>query len=110
MWAFQFGIPTAAAMWGAHIGIGFATVITHSGFYVVVLLCVVADPALGAVLMMSYWVGRTLPIWLAPVVLTDYRSGGQATKELQHDSAFYRHLAATGLGLIALAVLVIARG
>jgi hypothetical protein len=44
MWASEFGFVIAAAMWGAHIGLGVATVITFGGLYCILL----ASAALGA--------------------------------------------------------------
>lgn len=37
-WVYEFGLPTAAGMWGAHIGLGLTTVITHGGLYALVLV------------------------------------------------------------------------
>jgi cytochrome c biogenesis protein CcdA len=66
-WVYQFGWTTAAAMWGFHIGIGFATVTTYGGFWLIVAIIVVhANLMLGCCLMAAYWVGRTMPLWTVP--------------------------------------------
>jgi hypothetical protein len=78
-WAHEFGFVTASAMWGFHIGLGLATRITYGGF--LVLLAVVfasADVRYGLIVMLAYWLGRTMPVWLLP-----WLSGAdQKTEEL----------------------------
>ncbi len=68
-WALQFGHVTGAAMWGAHIGIGFATVIKHGGLYLVAACALMLGPLEGALLMSAFWVGRALPMWVTPLVV-----------------------------------------
>ncbi len=78
-WANEFGFAMASAMWGLHIGLGFATRITYGGFLVLVAMAIaVGQPAYGAVLLLMYWVGRTMPVWLVPELIWQ----GQAAEEL----------------------------
>jgi hypothetical protein len=64
-WAYEFGFVRAASMWGFHIGLGFATVITYGGFWFLVSAIVaVGSPTFGALVMGVYWLGRSLPLWL----------------------------------------------
>lgn len=103
VWAWDYGIAQGATMWGAHIGLGFATVITHGGFYVIVLVAAIHGPVIGAAVYALYWLGRTLPIWLAPLLA---RRAGQSEllmQQLLEPAAAYRHLAMTGLVCVALA-------
>ena len=104
-WAFQFGMTPAAAMWGAHIGIGFATVIKHGGFYVLVGFAFLSEPPLAALLMSIYWFGRTLPILAAPLLTSDIGNAEKLVQTLTAANAAYRHVAAAGL-LIAAAVAI----
>lgn len=68
-WVHQFGFVLAATMWGFDIGLGVATYIIYSGFWVLLALAfIVADPAYAAILMLTYWFGRVLPVWVAPVL------------------------------------------
>ena len=68
-WAYAFGWTTAAAMWGFHIGVGFATVITYPGFWALVaLILATGTVGSGVAIFGAYWLGRTLPLWLAPVL------------------------------------------
>jgi cytochrome c biogenesis protein CcdA len=57
-------------MWGMHIGLGFATRVTHGGFWALVAVALaIGDPVYGALLMLVYWLGRALPVWVAPRLL-----------------------------------------
>lgn len=68
-WVHEFGFATASAMWGVHIGLGFATRVTYGGFWVLVPVAVASRRAyFGAALMLAYWLGRALPVWMAPVL------------------------------------------
>lgn len=103
-WAFQFGFVPAAAMWGAHIGIGFVTVIAHGGFFVLVGFCTVLKPSLSAMLMATYWVGRTLPVWVTPL-LTRSEDAGKLGALVIARSEAYRHIAALGIALFGAAAI-----
>lgn len=71
VWAHEFGFVVASAMWGLHIGLGFATRVTYGGFWILVAVTLaLGDPIYGALLMLAYWLGRALPVWIAPVLLT----------------------------------------
>ena len=72
-WVRDYGWTSAAAMWGFHIGLGFATVITYGGYYALLGLVVMfGEPLYGATLLGVYWLGRVLPFWAAVPVF--YRS------------------------------------
>lgn len=99
MWAMRFGLITGAAMWGAHIGIGFATVIRHGGFYALVFLALALGPELGAGILVCYWLGRTGPIWAAPII-TDNKQGSKLQEAVSNGSVSYRLCHATGLAIL----------
>lgn len=66
-WFDEFGPLGAAWLWGLHLGVGFATRVNFGGLWALAVLAVgIADPLFGALLLASYWLGRTLPVWLAP--------------------------------------------
>lgn len=72
-WAHYFGFVMASAMWGFHIGLGFATRVNFGGFWVLVALAVaLASPLYGAVVMLVYWMGRALPVWLGPGLVASF--------------------------------------
>lgn len=59
--------PVAAGVWGLDIGLGVATYITFSGFWLPLTLALLFEsPTMGMSLMASYWLGRALPVWLLP--------------------------------------------
>jgi len=69
-WAHEFGFVAASAMWGFHIGLGLATSVTYGGLWVLVaVILVLAEPVYGSMLMLAYWLGRALPVWVAPKLL-----------------------------------------
>jgi cytochrome c biogenesis protein CcdA len=69
VWAHEFGFIGASALWGFHIGLGFATRVTYGGFWAFVALgLALGNPLYGATLMLVYWLGRALPLWLAPAL------------------------------------------
>jgi hypothetical protein len=68
-WVHEFGFIGSAAMWGAHIGLGFATRITYGGYWVLVVAAVASGkPSYGATLLLVYWFGRTFSVWIAPAI------------------------------------------
>jgi hypothetical protein len=92
MWADRFGFTQGAAMWGAHIGLGVATVIRHGGLYVVVGAAVVLPPLLAALLFATFWLGRALPMWLIPTVSNSV-DGDHLMHEILSDSVPFRVVA-----------------
>ena len=66
-WAREFGFPTASAMWGFHLGLGFFTYASHGGFlFLVGAALVIGSPIHSVLLMMVYWLGRAASVWVAP--------------------------------------------
>jgi len=97
-WAHDFGFPMAFAMWGFHIGLALVTRITFGGLWILVALAIMSGkPSLGAVLMLAHWLGRALPVWVAPRLLCDTRSARGETDVVGAEAAPYRHLASLGL-------------
>lgn len=69
-WAHEFGFVGASFLWGLHIGLGFFTRITYSGFWLLAAIALTGgDPFFGAALMSAYWLGRVLSVWVAPLLL-----------------------------------------
>jgi cytochrome c biogenesis protein CcdA len=97
-WAREFGFVMASAMWGFHIGLGFATRITYGGFFVLAaMVLAVGDPVYGAIVMLGYWLGRSIPVWLAPALWSAHRPEELVITILDNRSK-YRQL--VGLGLL----------
>lgn len=101
VWAVEHGMITGSAMWGAHIGLSFATVVQHGGFFIVVSLALVNGAATATLLMAAYWIGRTLPLWFAGTLPLSQCSGPDLLRALLRRRAAYRHCAAIGLLMFA---------
>lgn len=97
MWAMRFGFVTGAGMWGSHIGLGFATVIRHGGIYAIAGCALFLDPLKTALLMATFWIGRTLPIWATPLLTSDERDGSIVMDMLLKRADAYRICAFAGL-------------
>jgi hypothetical protein len=96
-WSIEYGMITGAAMWGGHIGLAFATVVQHGGFFVIALLALTGGPAYASVLLAVYWLGRTLPMWFARILPLDQCTAPTLSPALLGNRAPYRHAAAIGL-------------
>lgn len=97
MWALRFGFVTGAAMWGSHIGLGFATVIKHGGLFIVAASALLLDPLQSALLLATFWIGRTLPIWATPLLTSNEADGSAVTDLLLARPSAYRICAFAGL-------------
>lgn len=98
-WAHEFGFVAASAMWGFDVGLGFATRITTAGYLLLSAVALsLADPAFGALLMMMYWVGRALPVWVAPILVGDAKDSDALVEAVTVQSTFTH--ATAGLGLL----------
>jgi hypothetical protein len=96
-WLQRFGIVTASAMWGFHIGFGFATRITYGGFFVLILVCLVTGgPLYSALLMSAYWLGRIAPVWIAPFLGRMYDME-QLMAAVLNNQPTYKRVVALGL-------------
>jgi len=97
-WAHEFGFVGASALWGFHIGLTFATWINYGGAWALAGVCVgFADPLYGGTLMLTYWLGRTLPVWLAPMLNWSGPDSSQLTADISAVSWLYHRLAGFGL-------------
>jgi hypothetical protein len=112
-WVQQFGFLTAAVMWGLDIGFGFGTRIKYGGFWVLIAVALAfGDPLYSAVLMISYWFGRVLPLWVAPLLVRTTSDAMALPGAVLSRASFYHQLtgwASFGLAGIALVVAMHAR-
>jgi hypothetical protein len=99
LWLNEFGFLTASAMWGLHIGLGFATRITFGGFWVLIFAVLLfGDPRYGALLIATYWLGRALPVWLALWLRSSESDATEVTETVLSGLSTYRQL--TGVSLV----------
>lgn len=73
-WAKTRSSPVAAALWGLHIGLTVTTWFTFAGVWLLVAVAVLfGDPVFGAAVFAAFWAGRTLSVWISPLLVTDVR-------------------------------------
>jgi hypothetical protein len=102
VWAHEFGFRMASIMWGMHIGLGFGTSVTFGGFWVLTILAVaMGEPLFGATLMLFYWLGRVLSVWLAPAILRQESDGSELHAALLTNRFIFRQV--SGVSLLWLA-------
>lgn len=105
IWAHEFGILGAAVLWGLHIGIGLNTRIRYGGYWLLVTIAVLGrDPRYGALLLAVYWLGRALPVWLAPLFVPAGRFDFAFLDALTGVETAHRRAHAWGLAWAALAL------
>lgn len=62
----------SALLWGIDIGFVLTTWMTFSGgWFVVALALFSCSPVYGALIVLAYWGGRSLSVWLAPMMAVD---------------------------------------
>jgi hypothetical protein len=108
-WAMEYGILPASAMWGAHIGLGLATVVQHGGLFVVLLLAFALGPAEATFLVVAFWAGRTLPLWFAGMLNAKQCDGPIITDLMLQNRRAYCHVASLGIATVAGAALMLLR-
>jgi hypothetical protein len=97
VWAHEFGFVTAAAMWGFHIGLGFTTYVRYGGFWVLTLAAfAVGEPGYGAALILLYWIGRAMPVWVMPLVWQG-RDASELMESMSSNGALYHRSEAVAL-------------
>lgn len=102
LWMLQLGPLWAATLWGLHLSLGFLTRINYGGFWLLTLLILgLGDPSYGALLLGGHWLGKTLPVWVAPFAFRDPNDGSELMAVWWSETALYRRL--QGLGLLAAA-------
>lgn len=84
-WLAVFGPRRAAFLWGADIGATVTTRATFSGVWILIAVAIVwQQPFFSGLLLLAYWAGRTLSIWLAPIFVRDARDVGPLLIWLDH--------------------------
>jgi hypothetical protein len=107
VWMHQFGPLGAATLWGLHLSLGFFTRVNYGGFWMLTVLALgLGSPGLGALLMGGHWVGKALPVWVAPLALRTSADGSEVEGTWDTDGRHYRRV--QGLGLVATGVVLAA--
>lgn len=107
-WARALGQPAASLLWGFDLGLTFTTWLTYSGAWLVAVLAfATGGPAFGAAVLMSYWLGRALSVWFAPLLLTRPGSIVELVAEIDRERPFLHRLHVIGIGAIAVLAIVV---
>lgn len=102
VWPRKFGAPVAAVLWGLDLGSTVTSRFTFAGTWVL-LLCLVAsaDPSLAAVALLTFWIGRAVPVWVAPLFLPDAASVSRLMDAIDTRRSTFRHANVFGVVLLA---------
>jgi sulfite exporter TauE/SafE len=104
-WLHRFEFGSVYFMWGLNIGVGLSTFIEFSGLYAVIAAAIISGSAFfGGSLMLFYWLGRALPVWLAPSIaqrwpIDQMRSAGIESRRLLQAMSSVGLLCCAALGV-----------
>jgi hypothetical protein len=93
VWARRFPARVARMLWGFDLGLVITTRTTYPGVAVLAVLTVALSNAwLAVFLLPAYWIGRSLPVWLGPLLLSSPTSTGTFLDELHLETRFFTRL------------------
>lgn len=97
-WAKMFPSTVAAVLWGLDVGLVFTTQLTFAGIWLLIAVAIlVGSPTFGAALFATYWLGRSLSVWLAPLLLRDASAISQLLASIVGQRRLARRIHAAGL-------------
>lgn len=99
-WVVEFGLVTAAGMWGSHIGLALTTVITHGGLYPLVLIAFASGLGNGEWILVAFWVGRVVTLWLTPALSGKSTDGAALSDALSQAAPSFKATATSGLAIL----------
>ena len=99
-WMAEFGMTTGAGMWGAHIGLAFLTVVKYGGLYPLTLIAIGCGVGVGEFVLVAFWVGRIIPLWLAPALSGRSGDGVAIVNDLRDARRSFGGAAACGLAIL----------
>jgi hypothetical protein len=93
MWARRFSARVARILWGFDLGLVVTTRTTSPGAaFLGATTIAISSSWLAVFLFPAYWIGRSLPIWLGPLVLTSPSSTETALDELRQQTTLFTWL------------------
>jgi hypothetical protein len=111
VWAKGRGMKVGSVLWGLDLGLIFSTYVAFSGAWVLLAVAIASgQPAFAAGIFGSYWIGRALSVWIAPLWVDDPQSLWNLPNELDRRQHLFRiiHVAALGAVLIILTLWLMA--
>lgn len=105
----RYGIPMVptAGLWGFDLGLVFTTWLTFAGpWFLAALAVAVREPAFGAALFATQWLGRAAWVWAAPYLFTSASASPEVADAITHAKRYFSWLHVAGLALGVLAVSV----
>lgn len=106
-WSKQFSLPVAAGMWGLEVGLAVVTWLTYAGTAAFLAASVlVADVEIALLMMGGFWVGRVLPVWLAPLLVAGVREVDELATAVQRGRTVFGRMHRLGVLASVVAVAV----
>lgn len=97
-WSRAFSSTITAVLWGLDLGLIFTTWLTFSGVWLLFVLAIlVGEPAFGAAMFASYWLGRALSVWIAPLLMLDASSTSELLDNIYKQHRLFRRIHIAGL-------------
>lgn len=98
-WGKVFPGTVAAMFWGLDLGLIFSTRLTFSGIWVLAAAVIlVGEPAFGAALFVTYWLGRVLSVWLAPLLMPNANATPVLMDGIYRQYRLFQRIHVLGLG------------
>lgn len=100
------GRRVAGLLWGLDLGLVFTTWFTFAGPWVLLAMAfAMRDPTIGASLFVAYWLGRALPVWIAPLLLRGTTTLGML-RQLSQQYRYFQVMHASALLWVAALLLI----
>lgn len=97
-WGKFFPGKIAAMLWGFDLGLIFTTYLTFAGVWLLAILAVLmGDPISGVLVFGLYWLGRTLSVWLAPLLMPNAGATPQVIDAIYSQYPLFQRIHVIGL-------------
>jgi hypothetical protein len=98
IWVRVFPRTVASALWGFDLGLTFTTYLTFSGVWLLFATAISAGQiGFGAALFAMYWLGRTLSVWVAPLLMPDASATPRLLDGVSDQRQLFNRIHALGL-------------
>lgn len=98
IWARIFPRIVTAGLWGLDLGLIFTTYFTFSGIWLLVIVAILSrEFGFGAALFATYWLGRALSVWIAPLLMPSANATPQFLAGLNGQYKLFQRIQVFGL-------------